>query len=198
MAAPIDPATASPASDPGLPRRGPGVAVVALLAAAWVGGSMRAEDKPASPADAAQASVAALLKDTARLPGLITLHRKDDKLHAEPPDALLGREFFVLTSISRGIGERSLLGGMSLGFGDDWVWQFRKVDETIQVVRRNVRFFATKGSPEEKAVDLAYTDSILFSLPIKGRGPGGGQLIDLSAVFLTDLMAPAKTALTSD
>jgi hypothetical protein len=144
-------------------------------------------EKPAAAADTAQAATAALLKDAARLPGLITLYRKDDKLHAELPDAMLGKEFFVLTSISRGIGERSLLGGMSLGFGDDWVWQFRKVDDTIQVVRRNVRFFAAKGSPEEKAVDLAYTDSILFSVPIKGRGPGGGHLIDLSAVFLTDL-----------
>jgi hypothetical protein len=145
------------------------------------------QEKPAATADSGQAAAAAALKDAARLPGLITLYRKDDKLHAELPDAMLGKEFFVLTSISRGIGERSLLGGMSLGFGDDWVWQFRKVDETIQVVRRNVRFFAAKGSPEEKAVDLAYTDSILFSLPIKGRGPGGGHLIDLSAVFLTDL-----------
>ena len=145
------------------------------------------QEKAAAAADSGQAAAAAAVKDAARLPGLITLYRKDDKLHAELPDAILGKEFFVLTSISRGIGERSLLGGMSLGFGDDWVWQFRKVDETIQVVRRNVRFFAAKGSPEEKAVDLAYTDSILFSLPIKGRGPGGGHLIDLSAVFLTDL-----------
>ncbi len=147
----------------------------------------KTQEKAAAAADSGQAAAAAAVKDAARLPGLITLYRKDDKLHAELPDAMLGKEFFVLTSISRGIGERSLLGGMSLGFGDDWVWQFRKVDETIQVVRRNVRFFAAKGSPEEKAVDLAYTDSILFSLPIKGRGPGGGHLIDLSAVFLTDL-----------
>lgn len=176
-----------------------GIALIAAVLVAQGAGSglLRGDDKPveagakpaapAAPADAAQAAVAALLKDSARLPGLIPLYRKDDKLHAELSDALLGKEFFVLTSISRGIGERSLLGGMSLGFGDDWVWQFRKVDETIQVVRRNVRFFAAKGSPEEKAVDLAYTDSILFSLPIKGRGPGGGHLIDLSAVFLTDL-----------
>jgi len=138
------------------------------------------ETKPADPG-------AALLKDAAKLPGLFPLWRKDDKLYAELLDSMLGKELFVLTSISRGIGERSLLGGMSLEFGDDWVWQFRKVDDSIQVVRRNVRFFATKGSPEAKAVDLAYTDSVLFSVPIKGKGPGGGDLIDLAAIFLTDL-----------
>ena len=31
---------------------------------------------------------------------------------------------------------------MSWGFGDDWVWQFRKVDDNVHIVRRNVRFKA--------------------------------------------------------
>jgi hypothetical protein len=153
------------------------------------------EAKPATkPADAPAANASkpadsgtTLLKDATTISGLFPLWRKDDKLYAELPDRMLGKEFFVLTSIARGIGERSLLGGMSLGFGDDWVWQFRKVDDSIQVVRRNVRFFADKGSPEAKAVDLAYTDSVLFSVPIKGKGPGGGHLVDLAAIFLTDL-----------
>ncbi len=144
--------------------------------------------KPAvNEEQARQAAIATLLKDATRLPGLVPLYRKEDKLFAELSEGLLGKEFFVLTSISRGIGEGSLLGGMSVGFGDDWVWQFRKVDDTIQVVRRNVRFFAAKGSPESKAVDLAYTDSVLFSIKIMGIGPTGGQLIDLAPIFLTDL-----------
>jgi len=158
------------------PAKGEGDSKPASAQPAPTGG----ESKPADPA-------AALLKDATKLSGLFPLWRKDDKLYAELPDGMLGQELFVLTSISRGIGERSLLGGMSLEFGDDWVWQFRKVDDSIQVVRRNVRFFAAKGSPEAKAVDLAYTDSVLFSSPIKGKGPGGGHLVDLSTIFLTDL-----------
>jgi hypothetical protein len=130
---------------------------------------------------------AVLLKDATRLPGLITLYRKDDKVYAELTDGLIGREFFVLISIARGIGERSLLGGMSWGDGDDWIWQFRRVDDTIQVVRRNVRFFADKGSPEERAVDLAYTDSVLFSVPIATFSPSGAAVIDLTPVFFNDL-----------
>ena len=155
---------------------------------------------PATPApakDAAEAkpadgksnkpAFAVLLKDATKVNGLIPLWRKDDKVYAELTDSLLGKEFFVLISIARGIGDRFLLGGMSLGFGDDWVWQFRKVDDNIQVVRKNVRFFADKGSPEEKAVDLAYTDSVLFSLPIATTGPSGGHVIDLAPIFLSDL-----------
>jgi len=149
--------------------------------------------KDAAPADAKsdaksnKPAFAVLLKDATRVNGLIPLWRKDDKVYAELTDSLLGKEFFVLISIARGIGDRFLLGGMSLGFGDDWVWQFRKVDDNIQVVRKNVRFFADKGSPEEKAVDLAYTDSVLFSLPIATTGPSGGHVIDLAPIFLSDL-----------
>jgi hypothetical protein len=140
-----------------------------------------ADTKPGKPA------FAVVLKDATKVAGLFPLWKKDDKVYAELTDALLGKDFFVLVSIAKGIGDRSILGGMSLGFGDDWVWQFRKVDDTIHVVRKNVRFFADKGSPEEKAVGLAYTDSVLFSVPIVTTGPSGGHVIDLAKIFFTDL-----------
>jgi hypothetical protein len=148
-----------------------------------------AKDAPPQQPDGkgGKPAFAVLLKDAARLPGLIPLHRKDDKVYAELSDAVLGKDLFVLISIARGIGERSVLGGMSWGDGDDWVWQFRRIDDNVQVVRRNVRFFADKGSPEEKAVDLAYTDSVLFSVPIATFAPSGAPVIDLAPIFLTDL-----------
>ncbi len=130
---------------------------------------------------------AVAFKDATKIAGLIPLWRKDEKVYAELTENLLGKEFFVLISIARGIGDGPVLGGMSWGDGDDWIWVFRKVDDTIQVSRKNVRFFAAKGSPEEKAVDLAYTDSVLFSLPIVTTGPSGGHIVDLGSVFLTDL-----------
>ena len=145
------------------------------------------EPTPPAETKSSKPAFAVLLKDATKIGGLIPLHRKDDKVFAELPDSILGKDLFVLISIARGIGERSVLGGMSWGFGDDWVWQFRKIDDNIQIVRRNVRFFADKGSPEEKAVDLAYTDSVLFSVPIATTAPSGAPVIDLAAIFLTDL-----------
>ena len=120
-------------------------------------------------------------------PSLIKLYRKDARLLAEISGGQLNRDFIVLISIARGIGERPILGGMSWGFGDDLLWQFRKVDDSIQIVRRNVRFTARPGSPESNAVRLAYTDSILFSLPILTTSPRGGFVIDLTPVLLSDL-----------
>ena len=132
-------------------------------------------------------SYAEVIKDAQTIEGLIKLHHKDNKLYAELTADHLNKDFIVVISIARGIGEGPLLGGMSWGIGDDWIWQFRKADNKIQVVRRNVRFTAAKGSPEEKAVHLAYTDSVLFSLEIAATSPTGAHVVDLSEVLMSDL-----------
>ena len=124
--------------------------------------------------------------------GLIKLRRKGGTLYAEISPSQLDRDFIVVMSIARGIGRGSLLAGMSWNFGDDPVWQFRKVDDYIHVVRRNVRFKADGGTPEEKAVNLAFTDSILFSLPIVTTSPSGGYVVDFNSIFMTDLPQIAR------
>ncbi len=128
-----------------------------------------------------------VLKEMKRVDGLITLHYDDTKMLAELKPADLNTDFFVLITIAKGIGQRPLLGGYSWGFGDDWVWQFRKVGDRLQIVRRNIRFRAESDSPSEKAVKLAYTDSVLFSLPIATQGPGNSLVVDMTPVFMSDL-----------
>ena len=128
-----------------------------------------------------------LIKDAKVQSGLIKLIQKDGSVYAELTSGNLNKDYIIITSIARGIGQGSLLGGMSWGFGDDWLWQFRKVDDKIHVVRRNVRFTAKKGSPEAKAVELAYTDSVLFALPVFAKSPSGGLVINLDSVFMSDL-----------
>ena len=114
-----------------------------------------------------------VLKDAQKISGLITLYRKDDRLLAELEARNLNRDLIVLITIARGIGQTPIVGGFSWQFGDDAVWQFRRAGERIHLVRRNVRFTADKGSPDDKAVAVAYTDSVLFSLPIVTRSPSG-------------------------
>ena len=109
------------------------------------------------------------------------------RLLAEISQADLNKDFIVAIAIARGIGQTPLLGGMTVHFDDTWVWQFRKTEDRIQIVRRNVRFRANSGSPQEKAVYLSYTDSILFSLPIVTMSPTGSFVVDLTPVFMSDL-----------
>lgn len=142
---------------------------------------------PAQPPASKYPPFAEVVKEANQVNGLFTVYQKGNKLMAEIPSGHLNRDFIVLISIAKGIGQQPLLGGMSWGFGDDWIWQFRKVDDRILIVRRNVRFTAAKGSPEERAVDLAYTDSVLFSLPVITKSPGGADVVDLTQVFMSDL-----------
>ncbi|MGE3239806.1 MAG: zinc-dependent metalloprotease [Pirellulales bacterium] len=128
-----------------------------------------------------------VLKDAQKIPGLITLYRKDDRLLAELDARNLNRDLIVLITIARGIGQSPIVGGFSWQFGDDAVWQFRRAGERIHLVRRNVRFTADKGSPDAEAVAVAYTDSVLYSLPILTRSPGGAYVVDLNPVFMSDL-----------
>ena len=160
-----------------------------------------AKTEEASPAEAVAAAKAAaaqaaakkgktaphlaLLKEAKKHEGLITLYQKDAKLFAELKPGNYNKDYMVLAAIARGVARGRLLAGMS--WGEDTIWQFRKVEKRVHVVRRNLRYRAKAGSPIEKAVKLAYTDSVLFSLPIVTKGPSGGDLIDFSAIFMTDL-----------
>ncbi|MSR60418.1 MAG: DUF5117 domain-containing protein [Planctomycetaceae bacterium] len=121
-----------------------------------------------------------------RVEGMWTLYHKDQQLLVELSSAHLGQNFMVNTSIAKGISRGQVLGGMTWGFGDDVLWSFAKVGEKLHVLRRNVRFRATPGSPESNAVKLAYSDSVLYALPIMTTAPSGGMLVDMTRIFMSD------------
>ncbi len=122
-----------------------------------------------------------------KVPGMWTLYHKDQTLLAEIRPDLIGREFIVLPTIAKGISQRSIIGGMTWSTGDDDIlWSFRKVDDKLMLQRRNVRFRAKPKSPEAAAVEMAYSDSLLYALPIMATSPGGGMLVDLTRVFMND------------
>ena len=114
-----------------------------------------------------------VVPDAVKIPGLITLYQKKNNLYAEITSAHLEKDYIIVMSIAKGIGNTNLYAGQSLDPGEDMIWQFRKVDDRIQIVRRNYRYQADSGTTEEKSVKITYTDSIIFSLPIIAAGPGG-------------------------
>lgn len=144
-------------------------------------------DRAAGSESSTYPSYSKVLEGADTTTGLLKVHQKDTKLYLELSSGNLNKDYLVLISIARGMGETPLIGGMTWSMGDDWLWQFRHVDDRIQIVRRNVRFKATKGSPEEEAVKLAYTDSVLFSLPIATKSSSGAYVVDLSPVLMSDL-----------
>src|SRR5262245_37191537 len=80
------------------------------------------------------AKYAALIKEAKTQAGLIKMHQKDGKVYFEIAGGNMNKDYIVAISIARGIAQGTLLGGMTWGFGDDWLWRFRKVDDDIQIV----------------------------------------------------------------
>ena len=124
-----------------------------------------------------------LTKDSKKYDGFITLHEKEQHLYAEIKPNQLEQPILAPIVIARG----SASAGSPLNFGDEWVLMFRRVDDKLQLIRKNIHFTAPAGTPLDKAVKQNYTDSILMALPILSISPSGGALvIDFADIFLTD------------
>ncbi len=140
-----------------------------------------------APAPATKSKYDALIDGKTKVSGLWTLYHKEQQLLAELKPSDLSKDYIVLPSISKGVSSGMVIGGMSWQPEDeDIVWAFKKVDEKLFVLRRNFRYKAAPGSPEAKAVEFAYSDSVVYALPILATGPGGGLLVDMTQVFMND------------
>ena len=150
--------------------------------------SQKAEDAKPMASTPTPPPYAALLKDAKTHSGLLTLHHTSNNRYAELQSGDYNAEYIVLISIAAASARARLLGGMSWGFGDDWVWQFRKVGrQGPHRPRRTCASRRRRTRRKARAVPAAYTDSVLFSLPIVDQGSEGGDLVDLTPVFMSDL-----------
>jgi hypothetical protein len=127
-----------------------------------------------------------LIDKKKKVQGMWTIYHSDQQMLVELSESSLKKEYIIIPSIARGISRGMVLGGMSWGFGDDAIWAFKKSEEKIYVIQRNVRFRAKPNTPEANAVQLAYSDSVLYSLPILTKTPSGGYLVDMTHVFMND------------
>lgn len=144
------------------------------------------ETATADKATAPKSKFDQLIDKKKKVEGMWTIYHNDQQLLVDFSNDALKKEYIILPSIARGISQGLVLGGMSWGFGDDVIWSFKKTDEKLFIMQRNVRFRAKPNSPEANAVQFAYRDSILYSLPILTKSPGGGSLVDMTQVFMND------------
>jgi hypothetical protein len=129
--------------------------------------------------------------DAEEFDGGYKLYRKKDRLYLRIEPRQLEKPFLFLVSIAQGIGVTPLLGGYTLGGDDDPLLYFKRVDNRILLIRKNIRFRADPAKPEGEAVRQAYSDSVVASLRIVA-GSGNSILIDFTDFLYSD---PAEIAL---
>ncbi len=126
-----------------------------------------------------------VIEDSKSHQGFFNLYQKKENLYCEIQPSQLDTPFLCMISIARGIGTGRILSGMTL---DEWLLVWKRVGDKVHLVRKNVRFRADKGTPIADAVDLGYSDSVLFALKLESVHPQRKSLlVNISSVFVSDL-----------
>ncbi len=128
-----------------------------------------------------------VVKGTQRLDGLFTLYRNQEKnkIYLEIKPEQLNKNYLATTTLESGIGQAGIYSGMPL---QDFLFYFRRVNNNLQFVVRNVNFRTNEGDPQTRSRLRSFSDSVLYTIPLKSIHPQRKTLlIDLGDLLLTDL-----------
>ena len=151
----------------------------------------------ATPAGAPQAPpFDTVIRGAERQDGLLPLWRRQDRIWIELSPGMLGKPLFLSPKLASGIGEGGLLGGLMQSRWapvgrPQWV-EFRRVQQQIQLVAVNAAYTAQSGTPQARAVQSAFSPSLISAVPVASLPDAKGNvLVDASALFMGDVMGLA-------
>ena len=126
-------------------------------------------------------------KNTKKSEGLLTLYRneKSGKLYLELFPEQLNRNYITTMTLESAIGQRGLYSGIPVG---EFLFNFRRVNNTIQIVIPNTYVRAEPGSPIARTVARSFSDSPIDTLKIiTTNETRKSVLVELNSTFLGDL-----------
>ena len=110
---------------------------------------------------------AEVVRDASRSDGFMAVWRKDERAWLEINQAQFGKPFMLHVNFSQSVGERGLYGSQ---MGPDWMVEWRKLGNTVQLVALNSAFRA--GAPgaafdatRALLISQGFSDSLLASMP---------------------------------
>ncbi|MDM4767632.1 zinc-dependent metalloprotease [Pelomonas sp. SE-A7] len=185
----------------------PAAAAAAPAAAASTPAAAVAAAKPASGAAPAAAPAAAarppadptapkpfadVIKDAKQQDGLFPIWRKDDKVWLEVPKAMLGKPVLFTVNIANAVGERGLYASQ---MGNDWMIEFRRVGNQIQLIAPNTKFRAVADQGSARAIEQAFSPSLIASAAVASAEHPERKSVLIDAGFLFSDIAAYSTNL---
>ncbi|MDI4632606.1 zinc-dependent metalloprotease [Pelomonas sp. V22] len=173
----------------------PAAAPVAAAAAASAasGAAPTAAAAPRPPADpTAPKPFADVIKDAKQQDGLIPIWRKDEKVWLEVPKALLGKPLLFTVNVANAVGERGLYASQMSG---DWMIEFRRVGNQIQLIAPNTKFRAVSDQGSARAIEQAFSPSLIASAAVASAEHPTRKSVLIDAGFLFSDIAGYSTNL---
>lgn len=129
-----------------------------------------------------------VIKDAKEMKGFFTLFQKDEKVWLEIKPEQLNQPFFFSFNVTNSVGERGLYASQ---MGEAYQAVFKKVGNQVQLIAKNLNYYATPGTPQAHAVEQAFSDSLLASAAVVSapHPDTKGFLIDASALLFSDIPA---------
>ncbi|BAZ48992.1 hypothetical protein NIES4103_16030 [Nostoc sp. NIES-4103] len=134
-----------------------------------------------------------IVKGTEKLEGLFTLYRNENsgQVYLEIKPEQLNKNYLATVTLESGIGESNIYSGLAL---DDFLFYFRRVNNNLHFVVRNVKFRTQASEPEQRSLARSFSDSVLYSLEIDSIDPRSKNiLINLEDLLMQDF--PSLTPL---
>lgn len=162
---------------------------------AWAQAPTEPAGPPAAPASAASAPTAAkppadptapkpfaeVTKGATMEDGLFPIWRKDEKVWLEIPKTMLNKPFLFTVNIANSVGERGLYASQ---MGGNWMSEFRLVGKQVQLLAINTKFRALSGEGSKRAVEQAFSPSLLGSGAVASQEHPERKSVLIDAGFL--------------
>ncbi|RCJ35111.1 peptidase M43 [Nostoc punctiforme NIES-2108] len=120
-----------------------------------------------------------------KLEGLFTLYCSEDsgKVFLELKPEQLNKDYLAIVTLESGVGESGIYSGLPLS---DFIFYFRRVNNRLHFVVRNVKF-RTDSIPEQRSLARSFSDSVLYSLEIATIDPNNKNiLISMNELLMQD------------
>ncbi|MDZ7958695.1 MAG: zinc-dependent metalloprotease [Aulosira sp. DedQUE10] len=127
-----------------------------------------------------------IVKATEKLEGLFTLYRsrEDGIIYWELTPEQLNKNYLATVTLESGLGESGIYSGNPLA---DFLFYFRRINNNLHFVVRNVKFRTEVGEPEQRSLARSFSDSVLYALPINTIDPRSKNiLINLEDLLMED------------
>ncbi len=132
-----------------------------------------------------------MIKDAKEMSGLFTLWQNDEKVWLELKPSDFNQPLFLSPKLKTGIGEPRFFGGL---MGDELVIEFRRIYNVVQMVARNTEYVAAPKTPTGRAVEAAFSPSLLSATPVASlpHPDRNSVLVEANALFVNDMMGIAQ------
>lgn len=117
---------------------------------------------------------------------LFKIIEKDGKRFFELRVNQLEKNYLFSATMEKGTGERGVFSTM---MEDTFVWYFHWAGDKVQFVRKSTGYRADPDTPEARAIERSFSDSIVLTLPmVSSDSEKGTMVFPADPFFLADLI----------